>query len=1068
MLRDYQIDICSRVSEAFDKHRSVMVQMPTGTGKTIVLASLVIKILINERIKGRSGRILIVAHRRELIEQIKATITRMGLNANNHSSLINNQTIIVESIQTISRRIGNPPTGGQGDLAFSLVVIDEAHHAIAKTYKMMWEAWPEARFLGLTATPWRMSGEGFTDLFEVLVQSWSIKNFIGEGWLCPFDYFSLRPDSEDLKRVESLTKRGSDGDYLTKEMREKLDDAPCIERLFDAYKRHADGKKGIVYAIDIEHAEHIAEYYRLHGVAAVAVSSKTQVKERKEIIERFRSTAGGQLLVSVDLFSEGFDCPDVEFIQIARPTLSLAKYLQMVGRGLRTHKGKVCCTIIDHVGLYRAFGLPSANSDWYAAFCGLKNERIKELKFLDFHGGWIASSLMEDKGEDVVKIVSHEGMADRYKGDENEGFEMLRNEKGKTVWMDKVNGVTFDSRPMVMDFSGLELSTDDGILFYPRIASRLIDNDCGIHINLLMMQVGDGILWKKRYVSLGNPTKVYLLEETLPNGMRVFKDGNGEVFLQQAPDHPLVAEKVVDRNQMICRSNEMVWKIDRINSERDERHKGTWDSKYPVQKVVENIPDLWLQKVRFYNINSKPKTEAWVDMKTSYVYEEKPEIFRRGCVELARVDGVVYVRNIPYLHGYAYMNHAVRADERLSVIGNHLSLWKDSACHSYTIKKKSEDLTMFIAEEIKSTYMIVNKPGKDLEVKYWSMEGREHQKFIEAKDKKDNSASAKDEGAINNQQSAINNQAFNYESRTRVKSTLSGMDVKVTERRIVDGQGEEIVPWNETLVMTHDGFARWTDPNKGTCYLDMKTLKLYKIRKANGKRPQVQRYGWLEFVIFGNAIDTREKNIVRVNDMKCVSSVGMCMLLNDSRRVEGDVVDNAKRTYCYLKGDDGLFSLAGRYYDDTLLVKDMEGVYHLILAKKGEKVFCGQMNYKALEDYEVRLKQWSDIEEQKAQRRKTEERDAVIGMIEPYEHLKLWGLKCGDKIIIPAQFRRVKKPVGSYFAFEKYAMQWGVMDIHGKMIVEPKYKDVNINEDGTAELTIYGEGKMIKRLMIDE
>ena len=146
----------------------------------------------------------------------------------------------------------------------------------------------------------------------------------------------------------------------------------------------------------------------------------------------------------------------------------------------------------------------------------------------------------------------------------------------------------------------------------------------------------------------------------------------------------------------------------------------------------------------------------------------------------------------------------------------------------------------------------------------------------------------------------------------------------------------------------------------------------------------------------------------------------------------------------------------------------MEGVYHLILAKKGEKVFCGQMNYKALEDYEVRLKQWSDIEEQKAQRRKTEERDAVIGMIEPYEHLKLWGLKCGDKIIIPAQFRRVKKPVGSYFAFEKYAMQWGVMDIHGKMIVEPKYKDVNINEDGTAELTIYGEGKMIKRLMIDE
>ena len=171
-----------------------------------------------------------------------------------------------------------------------LVIVDEAHHALAKTYKMMWEAWPEAKFLGLTATPWRMSGEGFTDLFEVMVQSWSVKRFIAEGWLCAYDYYAVRPDSDDQRRIDSLTKRGTDGDYQTKEMREKLDDAPCIERLFETYMQHAKVMKGIVYAIDIEHAEHIADYYKQQGVAAYAISSKTSLPERKRLIEAFRKS----------------------------------------------------------------------------------------------------------------------------------------------------------------------------------------------------------------------------------------------------------------------------------------------------------------------------------------------------------------------------------------------------------------------------------------------------------------------------------------------------------------------------------------------------------------------------------------------------------------------------------------------------------------------------------------------------------------------------------------------------------------------------------------------------------
>ena len=202
LLRDYQSDICSRVSDAFDKHRSVMVQMPTGTGKTMVLAELVKRLMMRDE----GIRILIVAHRRELIEQIKATVKRMGLNADNQLSVINNQTIIVESIQTISRRIATI------EFAPSLVVIDEAHHALAKTYKMMWNAWPDARFLGLTATPCRLNGKGFTDLFDILVQSWDIPTFIKAKWLSTYDFVSIKADSHTQQLIQSLKKRGADGD----------------------------------------------------------------------------------------------------------------------------------------------------------------------------------------------------------------------------------------------------------------------------------------------------------------------------------------------------------------------------------------------------------------------------------------------------------------------------------------------------------------------------------------------------------------------------------------------------------------------------------------------------------------------------------------------------------------------------------------------------------------------------------------------------------------------------------------------------------------------------------------
>ena len=393
MLRDYQIDICSRVSEAFEHHRSVMVQMPTGTGKTMVLAELVKRVMMRDE----GLKILIVAHRRELIEQIKATIKRMKMDSRN---------ITVESIQTISRRIDAL------DFIPSLVVIDEAHHALAKTYKMMWETWPDVKFLGLTATPCRLNGKGFTDLFDVLVQSWDIPAFIKEKWLSTYDFVSIKADSRTQQLISSLKKRGADGDYQVKEMDAVLNKRPSIERLYNCVTEFARNRKGFVYAINIDHARSIAEYYQEQGVNAVAIDSHTPVKERERFISSFRS-GGLQVLVNVDIFSEGFDCPDVEFIQLARPTLSLAKYLQMVGRGLRPSKGKTNCMIIDNVGLYRVFGLPSQIWDWKSAFEGrlrMKDDvrlRMKDggPRMKDNHSSFIINQTIDSE---MFLVVSHE------------------------------------------------------------------------------------------------------------------------------------------------------------------------------------------------------------------------------------------------------------------------------------------------------------------------------------------------------------------------------------------------------------------------------------------------------------------------------------------------------------------------------------------------------------------------------------------------------------------------------------------------------------------------------------
>ena len=617
-LFDYQEDMKERIEKALRLHRSVMAQMPTGTGKTVLLASVVESFLREHS----NCNVWIVAHRRELVSQIKDTLNKFLLNFSfsNHpvplskegstfspspSSSGSGDVTALRCSEPLRSKVGGPSKvspdcagwdrlGAIGASKVSpdclsagaskeasecspdclsasafnvpikavsiqwlskhydeieeepgMIVIDEAHHALAKTYKEMWERFPKAKFLGLTATPCRLNGKGFTDLFDVLVQSWSVPEFISKGRLATYDFVSIKSDGVTQRLIDSLQKRGADGDYQNKEMDMLLNKKPSIERLYRSLEEYGKDRKGIVYAINISHANAIAEFYREHGIAAVAIDSKTPSSLRKELIERFkassntsntsqyfskitpslftlkegdfskitpslftikegsskitpslftikegstshpdpltlrgeggnrptrcseplRSKVGGaskpspdcagwdrlgatclraadglgttclraadgvgdrlgatclrsadgaapiQVLVNVDIFSEGFDCPDVEFVQLARPTLSLAKYLQMVGRGLRVAKGKKNCVIIDNVGLYRVFGLPSQVWNWNAMFegklkVGKRKETPKDREFF----------LMNERQDDIqihpdsemMMVMSHE------------------------------------------------------------------------------------------------------------------------------------------------------------------------------------------------------------------------------------------------------------------------------------------------------------------------------------------------------------------------------------------------------------------------------------------------------------------------------------------------------------------------------------------------------------------------------------------------------------------------------------------------------------------------------------
>ena len=344
-LRDYQQDLVEKIFSEWRKgHRRVMAQLPTAGGKTVTFAA------IAKFFTEQNGKVLVMAHRKELIAQagdkiqcitgesvgyIKAGITPEP-----------QHNIQIASVQTLARR----------KLLFeaNLIIIDEAHHAITKSYTKVMEAFSDAYILGVSATPHRNDGQGFTDYFDVLVEGISVPELIEKGYLSKFKMFGAVPIDTD--RV-----RKAGGDYNQQEL--QIEAIKMVKDVYPSWTKYAKNKKTIIFAVGVMHSKAIAEEFNSNGVVAKHLDGTTPEKEREQALEAFEK---GEItvLTNCGLFLEGLDICSIEAVQVCRPTCSRVLDKQMWGRGLRPFPGKEYVVFIDHTENWSRHGLPDEKVEW--------------------------------------------------------------------------------------------------------------------------------------------------------------------------------------------------------------------------------------------------------------------------------------------------------------------------------------------------------------------------------------------------------------------------------------------------------------------------------------------------------------------------------------------------------------------------------------------------------------------------------------------------------------------------------------------------------------------------------
>ena len=360
-LRLYQQKLLRKAQEALAAPKArAMLQLPTGGGKTRIASAM-----LAGWISG-GGMAAWLTHRRELSAQTRDVLNKSGVRATNTleweyydlaPSL--NRGVAVLMAQTISRR--NKSFEGVWDEygPEDLLVIDEAHHATAPGWERAIHQWP-GRVIGLTATPWRLErNKGFNHLFGYLIPGPQISELQADGYLAYAQVLQLDDDDLILGGIPAR-----DGDYREEEI-ERLNETRHVWTggALEYWQKYAAGRQTIVYAVSKRHAEILAQVFNNAGVRAAVILGNTPGKQRDWVIGQFKSKSL-RVLVNVAVATEGIDLPDASCIVLARPTMSLALYLQMVGRGLRPKDDGGDCMILDLAGNVKMHDLPEVKRPW--------------------------------------------------------------------------------------------------------------------------------------------------------------------------------------------------------------------------------------------------------------------------------------------------------------------------------------------------------------------------------------------------------------------------------------------------------------------------------------------------------------------------------------------------------------------------------------------------------------------------------------------------------------------------------------------------------------------------------
>ncbi|HMA21698.1 MAG TPA: DEAD/DEAH box helicase, partial [Gemmatimonadaceae bacterium] len=336
-LRPYQEEAVQGAQDKLSDDRSTLIVMPTGSGKTRIMTELAQR--------RKKDRILVLAHRDELLQQARARFSHdcgevVGLDQ--ADAFAGDERIVVGSIQTVSRehRLERFPPN-----RFDLVMVDEAHHAPAATYKRVLDYFADAKVLGVTATPDRADEKAMGQIFDSVAYLYEIEDAIRDGWLCEVACSRIRIAGLDLSSVKTVA-----GDLNQGELDAVMAAEEVLLGVADATMREAGNRKTLVFTTSVENAHRLAEIMNRHRQdCARAVDGKTEIRERRDLLADHQADKY-QFLCNVGIATEGYDDPSISCVAVARPTKSRALYTQMVGRGLRIAQGKQDCLILDFVG----------------------------------------------------------------------------------------------------------------------------------------------------------------------------------------------------------------------------------------------------------------------------------------------------------------------------------------------------------------------------------------------------------------------------------------------------------------------------------------------------------------------------------------------------------------------------------------------------------------------------------------------------------------------------------------------------------------------------------------------